>query len=548
MNPKNNESQMSNPNPKERWGSKIGLILVVASSAIGLGNFLRFPGQAAKNGGGAFMVPYLISFLVLGIPVCLSEWIMGRMGGKNGHSSINVFRTLLGNTFLANVSASIAILIPTVIYIYYVFIEAWCISYAMDFLTGNISFQNPGLSNTSPEYIQEVVKNSSEYFVTLTGATSTGAALVTKIIPYTLFCFAINFFVVYRGLSKGLEALAKISVPILLIFASIILVRVLTLPGIEQGLGYMWNPDWEALKKGEVWVAAAGQIFFSLSVGFGIVLIFTSYLTEKDDVTLSSLTAASLNEMVEVSFGGLITIPVGFLFLGLSVASFGTFGMGFIALPSVFSLMPAGQVFGTVWFFVLFIAAVTSSVTMLQPGINFLEEGFHLKRRTSITILFLITSFFTGGIIYFNKDFIALDTTDFWVGTMLIYILATIQVIIYGWKIGPERARKEAEIGSHLKLPKAFDFVIKYITPTFLIIVLIVFLNQSLMEYVHKMDPEYMVQNAASFQLTEEEAREKAQVSRAVFFIILSLFGFVYYLVRKIEFKIKVRKEEHGIE
>ncbi|MCB1142149.1 MAG: sodium-dependent transporter [Leptospiraceae bacterium] len=539
---------MSNPNPKERWGSKIGLILVVASSAIGLGNFLRFPGQAAKNGGGAFMVPYLISFLVLGIPVCLSEWIMGRMGGKNGHSSINVFRTLLGNTFLANVSASIAILIPTVIYIYYVFIEAWCISYAMDFLTGNISFQNPGLSNTSPEYIQEVVKNSSEYFVTLTGATSTGAALVTKIIPYTLFCFAINFFVVYRGLSKGLEALAKISVPILLIFASIILVRVLTLPGIEQGLGYMWNPDWEALKKGEVWVAAAGQIFFSLSVGFGIVLIFTSYLTEKDDVTLSSLTAASLNEMVEVSFGGLITIPVGFLFLGLSVASFGTFGMGFIALPSVFSLMPAGQVFGTVWFFVLFIAAVTSSVTMLQPGINFLEEGFHLKRRTSITILFLITSFFTGGIIYFNKDFIALDTTDFWVGTMLIYILATIQVIIYGWKIGPERARKEAEIGSHLKLPKAFDFVIKYITPTFLIIVLIVFLNQSLMEYVHKMDPEYMVQNAASFQLTEEEAREKAQVSRAVFFIILSLFGFVYYLVRKIEFKIKVRKEEHGIE
>jgi neurotransmitter:Na+ symporter, NSS family len=522
---------MTNPNPKEKWGSKIGLILVVASSAIGLGNFLRFPGQAVKNGGGAFMVPYLISFLLLGIPVCLSEWIMGRMGGRNGHSSINIFRTLLGDTFLARFSATIALIIPTFIYIYYIFIEAWCISYAVDFATGNIQFNQGFFDLTDKKSIESIVSNSSDYFLNLTGAKETGAALSTKIIPYTLLCFSVNFLVVYRGLSKGLEKLAKISVPIMFVFAILTLVRVLTLPGIEQGLGFMWNPDWEALKRGEVWVAAAGQIFFSLSVGFGIVLVFTSYLSEKDDVTLSGLTAASLNEMVEVGFGGMITIPVGFLFLGLSVASFGTFGMGFIALPTVFSLMPGGNVFGAIWFLVLFIAAVTSSVTMLQPAINFLEEGYHLKRKTAITILFLFTSLFTFGIIYYNRDFIALDTADFWVGTMLIYILATIQVIIYGWKIGPKNARVHSEKGSLLQIPKFFDFIIKYITPSFLIIILVVFLNQSLGEYIQKMSPEYMVKNAASLNLSPDVAKEKAYVSLAVFGLILILGTGIYVLV-----------------
>jgi neurotransmitter:Na+ symporter, NSS family len=530
---------MTNPNPKEKWASKLGLILVVASSAIGLGNFLRFPGQVAKNGGGAFMVPYLVSFLILGIPVCLSEWIMGRMGGKNGHSSVSIFRTLLGDGKISKISATIAILIPTLIYVYYVFIEAWCLSYAIDFLIGNINLSPENISPISPEYSSEIVKNSKNYFINLTGASMTGKAFETKIIPYTLLCYSLNYFIVYRGLSKGLEALAKISVPLMLISSVFVLIRVLSLDGITNGLGYMWNPDWASLLKGEVWVAAAGQIFFSLSVGFGIVLIFTSYLTEKDDVTLSGITAASLNEMVEVVFGGMITIPVGFLFLGMSVASFGVFGMGFIALPSVFTLMPAGRFFGMAWFFILFLAALTSSVTMLQPGINFLEEGFHFKRKNSITLLSSITFILTMGIIYFNHDFTALDVTDFWVGTMLIYILATIQVLIYGWKIGPARARLESEKGAILILPKFFDFIIKYITPSFLLIILAVFIKQSFFEYYNKMNPYYWEENASLLGVDLVSSVEKARISLGVFVILIIIFILTYIMVN---FSIKKNK------
>jgi SNF family Na+-dependent transporter len=522
---------MTNPNPKERWASRLGLILVVASSAIGLGNFLRFPGQVAKNGGGAFMIPYLISFLLLGIPVCLSEWIMGRMGGKNGHSSVSIFRTLLGDGMLARISATIAIIIPTLIYVYYVYIEAWCLSYSIDFLIGNIDINPKNINPNSDGYSSEIVKSSTEYFLQLTGAQTLGGALQTKIIPYTILCYVLNFLVVYRGLSKGLEKLAKISVPIMIISSIFVLSRVLSLNGISQGLGFMWNPDWSSLLRAEVWVAAAGQIFFSLSVGFGIVLIFTSYLTEKDDVTLSGITAASLNEMIEVSFGGMITIPVGFLFLGMSVASFGVFGMGFIALPSVFSLMPAGRLFGMVWFLILFFAALTSSVTMLQPALNFLEEGFHIKRKNSVSILSTSTFLLTMGIVYFNLDFTALDVTDFWVGTISIYILATIQVIIYGWKIGPEVARLESEKGSLLRLPKIFDFTIKYVTPSFLLIIFIVFVKQSFFEYVNKMNPSFMAENAKNMGLDINIAIDKAKISLGVFVLLIVIFIITYFLV-----------------
>jgi SNF family Na+-dependent transporter len=497
---------------KEQWGSRIGIILVVASGAIGLGNFLRFPGQAAKYGGGAFMIPYIVSFLLLGLPVCLSEWIMGRMAGKHGHSAPHIFKSYLTGIPLRLVSA-LALLIPILIYTYYVFVEAWCLSYAVEFFTG--SFQLKGDSSKT------ITQLSSEHFHSLIGSTSVGDAFHSKILPYLLTCYVLNFFLVFRGISKGLEAFAKLAVPVLLVCSTIILVKVLTLNNISDGLGKMWNPDWTALLEPKVWIAAAGQIFFSLSVGFGIVLTLASYLKEKDDVVLSGLSAASLNEFVEVFFGGLITIPVGFLFLGASVISFGTFGMGFVALPAIFSQMTGGVLFGGLWFFLLFIAAVTSSVTMVQPGISFLEEGFHLTRKKSTPLLFIFTFIISLLIVYFNEGLTALDHTDFWVGTFLIFVLSSIQILIYGWKIGTQEGRLEGEKGALLPLPKSFDFVIKYITPTFLILIFTSYLldKDGLLGYINQMNP------------SETISIVKAQIAKGVFIGIILIYVFFYFLV-----------------
>lgn len=514
------------------WASRIGLILAVASGAIGLGNFLRFPGQAAQNGGGAFMVPYIISFLILGIPVCLAEWTMGRMGGKHGHSTPFIFREYLKG-FPLKLSGTIGVMIPVMIYVYYVFIESWCLAYAYYFLTGQMSL------NGSTQ--DEMTKQSSIFFLQLTGADANGSSFQSPIIVFFLLCVLFNFFLVYRGLSKGLEAFAKIAMPLMGICATIILIRVLTIPGIESGLAVMWNPDWSKLTQPKVWISAAGQIFFSLSTGFGIALVFSSFLKKKDDVVLSSLSSASLNEFAEVVFGGMITIPVAFLFLGMQATSFGTFGMGFIALPSVFGMMPGGSFFGGLWFLVLFLAAITSSVTMLQPGILFLEEGFHVSRRKSSLLLFLFTFFLCLPIIYFNKDFAALDIADFYIGTIMIYILASIQIFIFVFKIGVDKGVEDANQGSLIPFPKSIRFVLKYITPWFLLFIFVSFCYMNLPEYLDKMNPEVMGLLAENKGENVEDAKTKAVVARSVVIGLFLIYGFIYLLVSK---ALEVKKEK----
>ena len=237
------------------------------------------------------------------------------------------------------------------------------------------------------------------------------------------------------------------------------------------------QPVWTALLDPELWLEAAGQIFFSLSVGFGIVLNYASYLRKDDDVALSGLTASATNQFCEVCLGGLITVPVAFLFLGAAGMTKDVLGsemaLGFHALPAVFYRMPAGQFFGTLWFSMLFMAAITSSLSMLQPALAFLEEGFDLGRRASVTFLGLIVTIGTLVVVYFSKNLRALDTMNFWIGTVGIFILATIQVIIVGWVFGIDRAREEVKRGAELHVPGFFWFIIKYVCTLYLLTIFV---------------------------------------------------------------------------
>jgi SNF family Na+-dependent transporter len=239
----------------------------------------------------------------------------------------------------------------------------------------------------------------------------------------------------------------------------------------------MWNSDFTALARPKTWLAAAGQIFFTLGVGFGIIINYSSYLKRKDDVVLSSLTASSVNEFFEVCLGGLITIPAAFMFLGLAgLEKTGTYDLGFKTLPNVFAEMPGGRVFGFLWFTMLFLAAITSSISMLQPVIAFFEEGLGLKRHASVAFLFLVSALGSAFVIYFSKDRLALDTLDFWGGTVLLIVLALVQAVLYGWVLGIERGEESAHEGSHLRIPRLVQYVIKFVCPVFLMLVLVGFM------------------------------------------------------------------------
>ncbi|HMP07518.1 MAG TPA: sodium-dependent transporter [Lacipirellulaceae bacterium] len=449
----------------DHWASRIGVILAVAGSAVGLGNFLRFPGQAAQNGGGAFMLPCFISLLVLGIPLCWAEWTMGRYGGNRGFNSAPGIYSVIWRHKLARYLGAIALLVPLVIYMYYVLIEAWCLGYAWDYLVGNLQLGSD--PDAYSQHFRDFIGAGADGFIYEGGNNSLAAILA--------IVFVINFVFIYRGLAKGIESFCKIAMPIMAACAICVLVRVLTLDSekVIAGLGAMWNPNPEELWKPKTWLAASGQIFFSLSVGFGIIINYSSYLRKNDDVALSGLTASSVNEFFEVCLGGLITLPAAFIFLGATAAAQGTFGLGFNALPNVFAEMPGGRFFGFCWFLILFLAAITSSVSMLQPVIAFFEEGLGLKRRASVTFLGMITAFGTAFVLWFSKDMAALDTLDFWVGTMLIFILAMVQALLYGWALGIDRGERELHQGAHIRIPRFVQWVLKYVTPVYLLAIFV---------------------------------------------------------------------------
>ncbi|MBF0252232.1 MAG: sodium:calcium symporter [Candidatus Omnitrophica bacterium] len=303
---------------------------------------------------------------------------------------------------------------------------------------------------------------------------------------YTFFLitFAINIIVLKNGIKGGIEKFCKFAMPTLFIFGIILAVRVLTLGtpdaskptwNIMNGLGYLWNPDFSKLLSAKVWLAATGQIFFTLSVGIGVILTYASYLKKGDDVALSGLTAVSMNETAEVIIGGSIIIPAAFVFFGplmiSQIANSGAFNLGFVTMPLIFNYMPLSEVLGFLWFALLFLAGVTSSVSLSQPAISFLEDEFELTHNKAVAIFGGVTFLLCHAAIFFLGNGVV-DELDFWGGTFCLVVFAAIEVVLFGWVFGIEKAWEEVHHGADLRIPRFYKFIIKYVTPIFLFIIL----------------------------------------------------------------------------
>ena len=498
------------------WSSQLGTMLAVAGSAVGFGNFLRFPGLAAQYGGGAFMIAYFCAFLLLGVPLCWVEWAIGRRGGVlGGHSCASAFM-LISHSALWKYLGIAGVLAPLGIGMYYMYLEGWTLGYCLNTAAGALNLESS--------------EQFAGFFSHFTGASGDGAAYTGgSTLPYFFFAaVGVNLFVLYRGVTKGIEWFCKWSMPVLLITAFIILARVLTLGtpdpalpnrNVDQGLGYMWNPSKtilvvegktvdmapasatpeeraellsrvqaafpgkevreehislvQGLMNPELWIAAAGQIFFSLSIGFGTVLTYASYVGKKQDIALVALTANAANEAVEVGIAGMMIVPAAVSLLGVAAAAgASTFGLGFNVLPEVFAAMPGGQIFGTLFFGLLFLASVASSISILQPTMAFLEEFWPLKRSQSVVIVGLLmvvgafsVSWYTG------QDMMALSTLDFWMGTMCLYLISTLYLVLFRGVWGTRNGLRELSRGARISLPRGLGFVINWVTPAILFII-----------------------------------------------------------------------------
>lgn len=491
----------------EHWESNLGVVLAVAGSAVGLGNFLRFPGLVAIHGGAAFMIPYFISLLIVAIPIAWSEWALGRRGGRGGYHSLpGIYREAGKRKTFWTASGGLVALTPLGICMFYIFIEAWCLLYALQYLGGclrplGIEFSffpavESGLKLTNPDAYQDA-------FYGFIGAGGDGVLwqnfLTSPLLWATLICAIANFALVYCGIAKGIERFCKIATPLLLLCAFLVILRVATSESVDgrsftDGLGYMWNPTrpvldesgavvgktsvLAALGNPGVWLAATSHIFFSASLCVGAIATYASYVKPNKDIALSSLTAVSANSFCEVALGGLMTVPAAIMFLGfIGPENFkSSFTIGFIVLPNVFGGMPGGQFFGFVFFSLLFIAGITSSVSQAQPAVAWTRETLGLSRGRSVLLTAAVSLSGTALICWYTKGAAALDAFDFWVATFMPFIVVFLQTALVAWVWSAEKMTAELDRGGKIRVPRCVGNVLKYLTTPYLALIFLFWL------------------------------------------------------------------------
>lgn len=472
---------------REQWGSKIGLILAMAGNAVGLGNFWRFPYIAATNGGGAFMIPYFFALIVIGIPVMLIEWGLGRYGGAHGHGTVGPMVYLQAKRaikpksaiILGALAGAIAFGVTLLVNSYYFHIIGWALGYAVQSLTG--AYSGVDGSTFFVNYITD-----------------------PKMLIFWLAALAFTGFSIMRGITEGIEAWAKVMMPSIYIFGIILVIRALTLGApVEpdwssmQGLNFIWNPDLSKLTSASV-VTATGQIFFTLSLGMGIICNYASYLQADEDIVAASVATVSLNEFAEVILAGTSVIPISYAFLGPEGIK-GSIGLAFMALPNVFADMTGGRIFGAVWFFLLFFAGITSAIAMYNYLVALLEEDLNISRKKGACIIFVAyiivglpiaaEPVMTGeaNLVYFTE-------VDNWVGNYLLIVLGLIEIIVAAWLV-KEPFLDEMNRGGLWKIPKWFFRLFhQFLTPVSIILFLAVFTKDYYVAGNFKMIPSYIAE------------------------------------------------------
>ncbi len=447
---------------KEAWGSRVGLVLAMAGNAVGLGNFLRFPVQAIQNGGGAFIIPYLVCFLLMGIPLLLVEWSMGRFGGKFGHHSTPFILDALDKRSFWKYIGVFGIFTNLAVAAYYCYLESWTLAYVYHTISRSFS----GME-------REAVSGFFGDYVSLTSP--------TQPILFWLICLVLNTYILSRGLSGGVEKVAKVGMPLLIVFGIFLAVRAVSIKaGVDgaindgtAGLNFLWTPDFSTIWTPKVWLAAAGQIFFTLSVGMGSIQCYASYIRAKDDVALNAMSAGWMNEFVEVVLGGAILIPIAVGYLGIDtvieMTKNGGLGLGFRTLPFLFEQWGSmlAVISGVFWFGLLFFAGITSSLAMGTPCIGFLQDEFGWRRENAAWV-FGVGVFLLGlpTVLFFNYG--VFDEYDFWAGTFSLVVFAFFEIILFAWVFGMDKGWREITTGADIEVPVFFKFVIKFVTPLLL--------------------------------------------------------------------------------
>lgn len=432
---------------RDGFGSAFGVLVAMAGSAVGLGNLWRFPYLVGTNGGAAFIILYLACILVLALPIMYSEFIIGRRSQAN---VFGAYKKLAPGTKWCNVGF-IYVLCSITIISFYSVVGGWTINYFVKALTFSFTYASE-------------VQLGSMFNQTVTSVASP--------LVYMLIFLGLTALIVLAGVKNGIEKYSKIMMPLLFVLVLVIAVRSVTLPNAQQGLSFLFKPDFSKVTS-QTFLEALGQAFFSLSVGAGTILTYSSYVKKEENIVSLSVKTAISDTMFAI-IAGLAIMPAVFSF-GISPTQ-GP-GLVFVTLPYIFNQLPLGSLLAILFFFALFIAALTSSISMLEVIVAYLDEEFKLKRKFSIILSLLVIAFLgvfcslSQGVmadvkILGNNIFDFFDKSS---ANILLPLGGLIAVVFVGWKMKKADYADEISSGGLVKFSKAtisiLYFFIKYIAP-----------------------------------------------------------------------------------
>ncbi len=435
---------------RPQWKSHIGFLLAAIGSAIGLGNVWRFPYLCYENGGGAFLIPYFLALFLVGLPLMILEIGLGhKMRGSAPASYYEISKhwEWLGWWQVIFVMFGIVL--------YYSVVIAWCLNYL--FFSFNLSWG----------------ENPNNFFFNKFLMVSKGPFNIGDIRTLILFALFViwflNWLIVFSGIEKGLERANKIFMPLLFILTAILVFWSLRLPGASSGLKVYLKPDFSQLKNPKVWIDAFSQIFFTLSLGFGIMIAYASYLPKKSQILKDSIAISFTNCFYSVFAGLGVFSVLGYMSHVTQkpleeVVSKGA-GLAFIAYPKAISLLPAFQnLFGVVFFAILVIAGLSSSVSILEAFTSAIIDKFQYKRKVVVSVLSILG--FLGSVIFTTQAGIHwLEIVDHFLTTYGLLTAGFLECILIGWIYKTHRLREHINHVSVFKLSKIWDFCIRVVCP-----------------------------------------------------------------------------------
>ncbi|WP_335870308.1 sodium-dependent transporter [Bacillus sp. 2205SS5-2] len=405
---------------RPQWGTRAGFILAAVGSAVGLGNIWRFPGVAYENGGGAFFLPYLFALLTAGIPLLILEFTIGHK--HRGSAPLSYARASKGSEWMGWWQVMISFVIST----YYAVIIAWAMAFA--YFSINLQWQNS--ENPVSFLVGDYLKLSDPGVM---------GDLVPGVLIPLILVWAITLGVLFAGVKKGIELANKIMIPALVVLFLVVVIRALTLDGAAEGLNAFFKPDWERIMEPSVWVAAYGQIFFSLSIAFAIMITYSSYLPKKSDLTNNAFITGFANSSVELLAGFGIFAALGFMaqsqgvaFADLDARMTGVL-LAFAVFPEIINQFPAfNGLFGFLFFTCLVLAGLSSLISIVETFVAAVSEKFNVSRSTAVAVggglsAVLSLLFATQGGLNF------LDVTDEFINQFGVALAGLFEVVFIAW-------------------------------------------------------------------------------------------------------------------